>query len=212
MVDAIDQYGTSKFLQNVGRHKGQLVTELIQKHKPKVMVELGSYVGYSSVLFGYYVRKYGPPGAKLISIEHNPLFGAITMAFINLAGLSDVVDVHIGGSTETLKRLQSNRQLEVVDFMFMDHLRPLYLTDLKVAETLKIIHPGTVVIANGILKPGNQPYLKYLRAATEDKSYESEVKRDLIGDWRYVYETTTIETIEPTGIKVRELLLKANLG
>ncbi|KAG8532293.1 uncharacterized protein KY384_003934 [Bacidia gigantensis] len=42
VIGAIDEFGrTKKYLMNVGHHKGQLVTELIQQHKPKVMVELG---------------------------------------------------------------------------------------------------------------------------------------------------------------------------
>ncbi|RPA79279.1 S-adenosyl-L-methionine-dependent methyltransferase [Ascobolus immersus RN42] len=203
VVDAIDEFGTSKFLQNVGRHKGQLVTEQIRNVQPGTMVELGSYIGYSSVLFGYYVRAYGPKGAKLISIEHNPLFGAITMAFIELAGLKDTVDVIIGGSTESIRRLHDQGRLDSIDLMFMDHLRPLFLTDLKLAETLRLIHPGTLVIANKILKPGNQAYLRYLRLPTEEKQYESDLKKDRIGDWRYCYDSTMIETIEPTGTKVR---------
>jgi catechol O-methyltransferase len=42
----IDDFGRSKYLMNVGEHKGRIVTGLITAAlKPVVMLELGGYVG-----------------------------------------------------------------------------------------------------------------------------------------------------------------------
>ncbi len=48
VLAAIDEFGrTKKYLMNVGEDKGKIVTDLIKEVKPKTMVELGGYVGYS---------------------------------------------------------------------------------------------------------------------------------------------------------------------
>lgn len=48
VLAAIDDFGrTKKYLMNVGEYKGKIVSDLIREAKPKTMVELGGYVGYS---------------------------------------------------------------------------------------------------------------------------------------------------------------------
>ncbi|KAI6891526.1 hypothetical protein KC355_g21167, partial [Hortaea werneckii] len=60
VLAAIDEFGRKKkYLMNVGEDKGRIVTDLIAEVKPKTMVELGGYIGYSTILFGDAVKKAG---------------------------------------------------------------------------------------------------------------------------------------------------------
>jgi catechol O-methyltransferase len=93
ILAAIDQFATSSYLMNVGELKGRHVTSLLATHKPKVSLELGGYVGYSAILFGAAVKKAVGPKARYYCLEHNPVFAAIIMTLVDLAGLSDVVKV-----------------------------------------------------------------------------------------------------------------------
>ena len=123
VLDAIDEYGrTKKFLMNVGDDKGTIVTNLIQDHKPKVMVELGGYIGYSAIRFADAVKKAG--GSRYFSLERNPEFGAVIMSLADLAGLGDVLKVVIGPSAGSIHRLFSEGSLDHVDMMFLDHYKP----------------------------------------------------------------------------------------
>jgi Predicted O-methyltransferase len=60
VLDVIDEFAKSKrYLMNVGHAKGKIVTDLIEEVKPKTMIELGGYVGYSTILFADAVRRAG---------------------------------------------------------------------------------------------------------------------------------------------------------
>lgn len=42
----------NKILMSTGQERGAVITDLIAKTKPKVMAELGGYIGFSAVKFG----------------------------------------------------------------------------------------------------------------------------------------------------------------
>ncbi|KAL4899613.1 hypothetical protein BDW74DRAFT_188992 [Aspergillus multicolor] len=228
VLDAIDEYArTKKYLMNVGEAKGRIVSDLIQEVKPEVMVELGGYVGYSCILFGAAVRACG--GSRYFSLEMNPEFAAVIMALVELAGLADIVKVVVGPSDASLARLYTNGVLTHIDLMFLDHYKPAYTTDLKLCEELKLITPGSVLAADNVIKPGNPPYLEYVRASVEekkrklrdaggglanggsmpgkavdqykDKSGFGAMKlNQSVGNPGLVYESRLVESFEPTGV------------
>ena len=52
VVQLIDDFGVHhSYMMNVGARKGNIFSDLITKHKPTNMIELGSYVGYLTVFF-----------------------------------------------------------------------------------------------------------------------------------------------------------------
>ncbi|KAL9610003.1 MAG: hypothetical protein Q9167_005276 [Letrouitia subvulpina] len=231
VLDAIDEYGrTKKYLMNVGDQKGKIVCDLIRDRKPQLMVELGSYVGYSAILFGDTMRNVG--GSKYFSIDRNPEFAAVTMALVDLAGLNDIVKVIIGPSAECIKRLHTDGSFGAkIDMMFIDHYKPAYTTDVKLCESLGLIGPGTVLAADNVIKPGNPPYLEYVRSSVEEKrkkleqggfeptetasfgrrwwnQYEDRIGEEKLdieqpGNPNLVYESRLIHSYEPTGVPVR---------
>ncbi|KAI7076111.1 putative O-methyltransferase, partial [Hortaea werneckii] len=116
VLAAIDEFGRKKkYLMNVGEDKGRIVTDLIAEVKPKTMVELGGYIGYSTILFGDAVKKAG--GKQYFSLERNPEFGAVIGSLIDLAGLSDVVKIEVGSSDASLMRLYQQGLLKHIDMM-----------------------------------------------------------------------------------------------
>ncbi|KAI9676261.1 MAG: hypothetical protein M1829_003090 [Trizodia sp. TS-e1964] len=174
VLDAIDEYGRTKnFLMNVGKHKGKIITDLIERVKPEVMVELGAYVGYSAILFGSAIQRVrqgqSSPPVQFFSLERNPEFGAVVLSLVDLAGLSGIVKVVVGPSDESLRRLQSEGILKHIDLLFIDHYKPAYVTDLKLCEELALIKPGSTIAADNVISPGNPPYLEYVRSSVEEK-------------------------------------------
>jgi len=81
------------YLMNVGELKGSHITALLAEVAPKISVELGGYVGYSTILFGNAVKQAAGEGARYYCLEYNPTFAAVIMALVDLAGLADVVKV-----------------------------------------------------------------------------------------------------------------------
>ncbi|KAL2809058.1 S-adenosyl-L-methionine-dependent methyltransferase [Aspergillus granulosus] len=170
IIDAIDEYSRSQgtHFMTVGDKKGPIVTDLISTHKPEIMIELGCYVGYSAILFGDAVRRAG--GQKYYSLELNPEFAAIATKFVELAGLADFVTIIVGRSDVSLNQLSESGAVKQIGLLFIDHYKPAYTLDLKLAEQLGLIVPdASVIVADNVIYPGNPPYLEYVRSSVEQK-------------------------------------------
>jgi catechol O-methyltransferase len=76
---------------------------LIAKHRPTAMLELGDYIGCSAILFGNAIKQVGEE--RYYSIEKDPLFAAVSISLLNLAGLRDVVKVVVGIGAERVQLL-----------------------------------------------------------------------------------------------------------
>ncbi|KAF4963234.1 hypothetical protein FSARC_8732 [Fusarium sarcochroum] len=220
VLKAIDDFGrTKKYLMNVGEDKGKIVTDLIAEVKPKVMIELGGYVGYSTLLFANAVRKSG--GTHYYSLERNPEFAAVITSLLDLSGLRDIARVIVGPSDAGLARLHKDGTISKIDLMFLDHYKPAYTSDLKLCERLGLVGPGSVLAADNVIKPGNPPYLAYVRSSVAEKKAakggkvdgfsdrtakqyekrEGEEKLDETqGDPCLVYESKLVHSFEPTGV------------
>lgn len=214
---------------NIGPEKGKIVCNLIAETCPKVMVELGGYVGYSALLFGDAVRKAG--GKEYHSLERSAEFGRVISALVDLAGLGDIVKVHVGPSDVSIAKLHSKGTLKFIDMLFLDHYKPAYLTDLKLCEHLGLVGPGSVLAADNVISPGNPPYLEYVRSDIEEKRKKLQVSggtgyslsgfsnrsqnqyKDTMGDEKpnlqfegdpdLIYKSKLVHSREPTGVPVR---------
>ena len=168
-------------------------------------------MGYSTILFANAMRKAG--GKCYYSLEYSPEFAAVIMALVDLAGLSETVKVVVGKADVSLRRLHASKVLDRIDLLFLDHVKPLYIADLKLCEELGLVRPGSVLAADNVIKPGNPMYLAYVRSSVEEKRAQLEKAggdagkdrpdRDLKGNPNLVYESKMVKSFEPTGIPVR---------
>lgn len=158
---------------------------------PKVFLEFGSYIGYSAVALGAAWRDLNS-GQKVsyFTFEKSPLMAAVTSSFVELAGLKDVVHVHVGSASESIVRLVAEGKLEKgsVDYILLDHWKKLYIPDLQLCEELSLLRKGSVILADNILFPGAPEYLAYVERGVAEKSKE-----------RFGYETKTTDFIEESG-------------
>ncbi|RAL07348.1 uncharacterized protein BO97DRAFT_253693 [Aspergillus homomorphus CBS 101889] len=99
----IDRFARDQaHLIHIGPEKGAVMTFLIAERKPKIMVELGGYVGYSTILFGDAVRR--PGGKHYFSLEIDPVNAAIASLLIDLAGLKDFINLLVASAHLSLAR------------------------------------------------------------------------------------------------------------
>ncbi|KAI0378087.1 S-adenosyl-L-methionine-dependent methyltransferase [Hypomontagnella monticulosa] len=184
VLDAIDEYGrTQKYLMNIGEYKSKTIIDLIKKEKPQIMVELGGYVGYSAIAFGMALRDAG--GKRYFSLEMNSEFAAIIRELVALAGLDNIVEVVVGSSSDSLRRLCEGGKLKHIDLLFLDHYKPAYTTDLKL-----------------LVKPGNPLYLEYVRSSSQEKKrrLSNGHKFGPCGNPNLIYESRFVEGWEPSGV------------
>ncbi|KAI0479345.1 catechol O-methyltransferase [Xylariaceae sp. FL0804] len=212
VLDAIDDFGrTRKYLMNVGEHKATTVVDLIRQQRPRTMVELGGYVGYSAIAFAAALRDaHGDgdrDGGRYFSLEKSPEFGAVITMLADLAGLRDVVTVVVGASADSLRRLHAEGALGAgerprIDLLFLDHYKPAYTTDLKLCEELGLVGPGSVYAADNVIKPGNPPYLEYVRSTVAEKRERASkaAGSEPKGNPNLVYESELVKGWEPSGV------------
>ncbi|GAQ07521.1 probable catechol O-methyltransferase 2 [Aspergillus lentulus] len=212
VLAAVDEFARTKdFLMNVGPYKGSIITDIIATERPSSILEIGGYIGYSAIMFGNAMRNTGVPAPRYVSLEMNPKFASVSRALVELAGLSDVVEIQEGPCRASLHRLAADTSNQGPsskkwDMLFLDHSKISYLNDLKLAEELGIVAPGSIVIADDMKRPGNPMYSDYVRAdtATKAEAYMPFVGclsdgGISLGNPYLVYQTTLLEGLEPTG-------------
>ncbi|XP_008695807.1 catechol O-methyltransferase [Ursus americanus] len=160
VLEAIDTYCSQKeWAMNVGDKKGQILDAVVREQRPSVLLELGAYCGYSAVRMGRLLE----PGARLLTIELNPDFAAITQQMLDFAGLQDRVTVVVGASQDFIPQLKKKYDVDKVDMVFLDHWKDRYLPDTLLLEECGLLRKGTVLLADNVICPGTPEFLAYVR-------------------------------------------------
>ncbi|XP_014682619.3 catechol O-methyltransferase isoform X1 [Equus asinus] len=131
VLETIDAYCSQKeWAMIVGNKKGQFLDAVVQEQQPSVLLELGAYCGYSAVR----MARLLPPGARLLTIEINPDYAAITQQMLDFAGLQDRVTVVLGASQDIIPQLKKKYDVDTLDVVFLDHWKDRYLPDTLLLE------------------------------------------------------------------------------
>ena len=158
ILQTIDNFvlESGQFLMNVGPEKGEILRDHLLKSKPNNVIELGTFIGYSAVLISSTIGEK----SKLTSIDSDSHSIEIAKELINFAGLDDKVNFMHGNAEEIIPELNFN-----ADFVFIDHAKKKYLSDLKLLETEEIILKNCTVFADnvGIFKDEMVEYFDHVR-------------------------------------------------
>ncbi|ESZ95576.1 hypothetical protein SBOR_4056 [Sclerotinia borealis F-4128] len=170
VLATIDEFSLQEdFLISVGPKKAVILRDLIMQEKPKVLVELGGYLGYSAVLFADAMVKAnggeaeGDAELKIYSLELDPTFAVIARKIAQIAGLEHIVEVIEGTAASSVTRLVEEGRITNVDFLFLDHVEELYEQDFKVVEALGVLRKEAVVVADNVVRPGAPEYRDFIR-------------------------------------------------
>lgn len=126
-------------------------------------------MGYSAIYLGDALRANG--GKRYLSLELNPVNAAVANLLIELAGLRDIVTIHVAASHKTLAEFVRNNVIDHIEVMLIDHWKDRYLPDLWLMENLGLLKPGvTVLAADNCLRPGAPDYLEWVRATSKEKA------------------------------------------
>ncbi|XP_076404607.1 catechol O-methyltransferase-like isoform X3 [Peromyscus maniculatus bairdii] len=164
ILDAIDTYCSEKeWAMNVGASKGEILDAVIREYKPLLVLELGAYCGYSATR----IARLLPPGGRLLTMEMNPDYAAITRQMLSLAGLQDQVTILIGASQDLIPQLKTKYDVDTLDMVFLDHWKDRYLPDTRLLEECGLLRKGTVLLADNVIVPGAPDFLEYVRGSTK---------------------------------------------
>ncbi|MCW3027751.1 MAG: O-methyltransferase [Solirubrobacterales bacterium] len=166
-IRVIDDFCATRIAMiNVGDEKGGILDQAVQRASPALLLELGTYCGYS----GLRMARVMPAGARLCSIEFSAANAEIARRIWAHAGVEDRLTVVLGTLGDggvTIQRLRSEFGFTdgAVDFVFVDHDKSAYLPDLELILQAGWLHPGSVVVADNVKFPGAPEYRAYLQAA-----------------------------------------------
>lgn len=160
VLATIDRFAYEQsFLINVGDEKGVLLDAAVQRANPAVALELGTYCGYSALRIAR-----AAPAARVFSVELSAANADIARRIWAHAGVADRLTCVVGtlgdGGT-TLDAL--GFAPGALDFVFIDHDKSAYLTDLQSIMDRGWLHAGSIVVADNVKLPGAPKYRAYMK-------------------------------------------------
>jgi catechol O-methyltransferase len=163
-IAAIDRFAYNEsFLINIGDEKGKLLDSAVRRANPALALELGTYCGYGALRIAA-----AAPDATVYSVELAEANAVNARQIWAHAGVADRVHCvvgTIGDGGKTLDALQNEHKFSAgaVDFVFLDHDKHAYLTDLESLLERGWMHRGTIVFADNIKIPGAPKYRAFMQ-------------------------------------------------
>jgi catechol O-methyltransferase len=153
------------FMMNVGDEKGEILDRAVLRTRPRRLLELGTYCGYSALR----IARVMPKEAHLHSIEFNAENAEIARRIWSHGGMGDRLTVVVGSLGDggaTIARLAAEHRFAPgsLDFVFIDHDKAAYLPDVQRMLEQRWLHPGSVVVADNVKFPGAPEYRAFMKA------------------------------------------------
>lgn len=94
-----------------GHIQGRVLSMLAKLHRPKTILEIGTYTGYSAICLAEGLAS----GGHLHTIDINRELEDMVMKYIKIAGIEDRVTMHIGPALEIIPKLEISPDLVFID-------------------------------------------------------------------------------------------------
>lgn len=121
----------------------RLIETLLEIKKPQSILEVGTAVGYSALVFSKHLKEDG----KIITMELNEATSNIAKDNIKKLGMDNVIEVVNSDAYEYMKTLEGP-----FDVVFIDAAKGQYMKYLE--EALRLTKPGSLIIADNVLLRG----------------------------------------------------------
>ena len=141
-----------------GAAQGQLLRMFVQMTGVSRILELGTFTGYSAICLASAL----PSGGHLDTLELNDELEDLILEGFERAGLSDVIELHIGDCKETLKKFRVEMGLEadgtaynenrLYDIVYMDANKREYCEYYDLV--FDMVRPGGLILADNVLWDG----------------------------------------------------------
>ena len=126
-----------------GHFQGRVLSMLSHMIKPKHILEIGTFTGYSAICWGEGLAKDG----EIHTIDINEELETIAQNYVNQAGLKDQVHFHIGNAIDIIPTLTYQW-----DIVFLDADKGNYTNYYNLV--FDAVKPGGYIIADNVLWNG----------------------------------------------------------
>ena len=124
----------------VGALEGGFLQMLVYALKPKLVLEIGTFSGYSSLSMAPAL----PPGGRIVTCDVNETTVAVARRYAEEAGLADRIDYRLGPALDTIAGLDGP-----FDFVFIDADKSNYSRYYE--AVLPKLAPGGLIAADNTL-------------------------------------------------------------
>ena len=158
----------------IRKEMGNLLKVLLQLVQPEKILEVGTAVGYSSIL----MSENMPENCKITTIENYDKRIPVARNNFKRAGKEDVITLIEGDALEVLKTLEGP-----YDFIFMDAAKGQYINYLP--DVKRVLRKGGLLISDNILQEGEIVESRYA-VTRRNRTIHTRIRE-------YVYELTHSE-------------------
>jgi caffeoyl-CoA O-methyltransferase len=155
-----------------GHYQGKLLEFISCMLQPLLILEIGTYTGYSAICLAQGLKKEG----KIHTIDHNEELEDFTRKFFDEADISNKVSYHIGEALEIIPKLEGP-----FDLVFIDADKENYLAYYELV--MQKVRKGGVILADNVLWSGKvfadkiEPNDEEAKALIEFNEYVQKDKR-----------------------------------
>ncbi len=149
-------------IMQIGHPQAQFMAMLTTLLQPKLVIEIGTFTGYSTLV----LAKALAGGAKLIACDVSAEWTAIGRPYWEEAGVADKIDLRIGPASVTLAAFSPDT---VVDLAFVDADKTGYVDYFE--QLVPMLSPRGVILVDNVLWSGRV-------ASEEDQDKDTVALRD----------------------------------
>ena len=144
MLDQIEREATADYVPIIRKEMQSFLKLLLAMTKPKRILEVGTAVGFSSIL----MAEYDPVPCEIVTIENYEKRIPIARENFKRAGKEEQITLLEGDALEILKSLD-----ETYDFIFMDAAKGQYIYYMP--EVIRLLEHGGVLVSDNVLQEGD---------------------------------------------------------
>ncbi len=144
IIETIEREAVDGGVPIIRQEMGSLLKVLVHLKKPSAILEVGTAVGYSSILMASCM----PKDCTITTIENYDKRIPVARENFRRAGLADRITLLEGDAADVMKQLTGT-----YDMIFMDAAKGQYIHFLH--EVLRLLAPGGMLISDNVLQEGD---------------------------------------------------------
>ena len=183
VCNAIEKEALADGVPIIRKEMGNLLKVLLLLKQPQIILEVGTAVGYSSIL----MSENMPQNCRITTIENYEKRIPVAKNNFKRAGKEEVITLLEGDAMDILKELDGT-----YDFIFMDAAKGQYINFLP--ELLRLMPAGGLLISDNVLQEGDIVESRY-GVTRRNRTIHTRMRE-------YIYTLTHAEQLETSIVPI----------
>ena len=183
VCNAIEKEALADGVPIIRKEMGNLLKVLLELKQPQSILEVGTAVGYSSIL----MSENMPQNCRITTIENYEKRIPVAKNNFKRAGKEEVITLLEGDAMDILKELDGT-----YDFIFMDAAKGQYINFLP--ELLRLMPAGGLLISDNVLQEGDIVESRY-GVTRRNRTIHTRMRE-------YIYTLTHAEQLETSIVPI----------